>query len=278
MIILLAASAALFAQSNGGSPDKPQNHSNVPDARQIVGPSIAATERSWQARDHYTYMERDEDRRLDSRGRVKSEDVDVSRIILVNGAPFEQLVERNGQAPSAEEQRKQQDKLDKLKHETPEERAARLRKGQENSSFREVPEAFDFQGIGEEVVNGRSAYVLQATPHPGYYAHDKYGKMLSKVEGKLWVDKQDFGWVKVDGQVTQPFSMGLFLARVLRGSHITMEQIRVGDGIWMPKRIEVRASAKILFIKSLDIDRILTYSDYRLAQTGSLRQETRRSQ
>jgi hypothetical protein len=63
LIILLAASAALFAQSNGGSPDKPQNHSNVPDARLIVGPSIAATERSWQARDHYTYMERDEDRR-----------------------------------------------------------------------------------------------------------------------------------------------------------------------------------------------------------------------
>jgi hypothetical protein len=63
------------------------------------------------------------------------------------------------------------------------------------------------------------------------------------------VDKEDFGWVKVDGQVTQPFSMGLFLARVLRGSHITMEQMRVGDGIWVPKRIEVRASTKILFIK-----------------------------
>src|SRR5260370_28077185 len=129
-------------------------------------------------------MARDEDRRLESRGRVKSEDVDVSRIILVNGVPFEQLVERNGQAPSAEEQRKQQEKLDKLKHETPEERAARLRKAWENSSFiPEEPEAFDFQGIGEEVVNGRPDYLLQATPHPGYYAHGKYGKMLSYAEG-----------------------------------------------------------------------------------------------
>src|SRR5712692_3330840 len=161
LLVMAAASTALFA--------KPQEYASVADARQIVSPSVVATERSWQARDHYTYMERDEDRRLDSRGRVKSEDVDVSRIILVNGAPFEQLVERNGQPPSAEEQRKQQEKLDKLKHETLEERAARLRKGQENSSFiREVPEAFDFQGIGEEVVNGRPAYVLQATPHSGY--------------------------------------------------------------------------------------------------------------
>ena len=65
--------------------------------------------------------------------------------------------------------------------------------------------------------------------------------MFSKVEGKLWVDKQDHGWIKVDGQVIQPISIGLFLARVLRGSHITMQQMRVDNGIWMPERVEVRA-------------------------------------
>jgi hypothetical protein len=64
--------------------------------------------------------------------------------------------------------------------------------------------------------------------------------------------------------------MGLFLARVLRGSHITMEQTRFDDGIWMPKRIELRASARILFVKSYDINRILTYSDYQLPQPASL--------
>ena len=269
VIIMLAASSALFAQSDD-FPVKSQNHSSVPDVRQIVESSIAATQRHWQARLQYTYVERDENRRLDSEGRVKSEDVDVSRTILVNGVPFEQLVERNGRPPSAEEERKQKEKLDKLKRETPEQRAERLRKQEEENTslVREVPKAFDFQLVGEEVVNGRPAYVLQATPHPGYHAQGKYGKMFSKVEGKLWVDKQDLGWIKVDGQVIQPFSMGLFLARVLRGSHITMEQTRVDDGIWMPERVEVRAAAKIFFVKSLVIDRVLTYSEYRLAEAG----------
>jgi hypothetical protein len=267
LLVVLAASAALFAQSSG--PEKPQNRASVLDARQIVGLSVAATERSWQARGHYTYMERDEDRRLDSHGLVKSQDVDVSRMILVNGARFEQLIEHNGQLPSAEQQRKRDEALEKLKHETPEEQAARLRKDQENRSFlRDVLEAFDFQLIGEETVDGRPAYVLKATPHPGYYGHGKYGKMFSKVEGKLWVDKQDFGWIKVDGQVTQSFSMGLFVARVQRGSRIILEQTSVGDGVWVPKRLEVRASARILFLKSLDIERILTYSDYRPAADG----------
>jgi hypothetical protein len=267
-LVMVAASTALFAQSSG--PDKTQNDASALDARQIVSLSIAATERSWQARDHYTYMERDENLRLDSLGQVKSENVDVTRMALINGARFEQLMEHNGQHPTAKEQRKSNEDLDKLKHETPAEQAARLRKDQENRSFlHDILEAFDFQLIGEEVVGGRPAYVLRATPHAGYHARGKFGKMFSKVEGKLWVDKQDFGWTKVDGEVTQSFSMGIFVARVLRGSHIILEQTCVGDAVWVPKRLEMRASAKILFLKSLDIDRILTYSDYRSATDGA---------
>jgi hypothetical protein len=276
IIILLAASFAAFGQSDD-FPVKSQNRSSVLDVRQIVESSIAATQRHWQTRLQYTYVERDEDRRLDSEGHVKSEEVDVSRTILVNGVPFEQLVERNGRPPSAEEETKQKEKLDKLKRETPEQRAERIRKQEEEdtSLVREVPKAFDFQLVGEEVVNGRPAYVLQATPRPGYQAQGKYGKMFSKLEGKLWVDKQDLGWIKVDGQVIQPISMGLFLVRLLRGSQIKMEQTRVDDGAWMPERVEVRAAAKIFFVKSLVIDRVLTYSEYRPAQAGVPTQEIR---
>jgi len=267
LLLMLAASTALLGQSSG--PDAPQKQASLADALQIVLPSVLATERSWAMRDHYTYMERDEDRRLNSLGQVKSETVDVTRMMVVNGARFEQLLEHNGQLPSAKEQKRSDDDLDKLKHETPEERTVRLGEDQENRAFLEdVLEAFDFRLLGEEIVGGRPAYVLHATPHPGYRAHGKYAKMFSRVEGKLWVDKQDFGWMKVDGQVTQSFSMGLILARVERGSHVIMEQTCVGEAVWVPKRIEIRAAARILFLKSLDIQRTLTYTDYRPASDG----------
>ncbi len=263
LAVMLAACTALIAQSVESSAPKPENQPSTLSAHQIVELSIAATERNWLARDQYTYIERDEDRRLDSLGEIRSEDAEVTKMILVNGARFEQLIEHNGHPPSAEEQRRNAEDLDKLKHETSEERTVRLRKMQENRSFlRDVLEAFDFNLVGEEVAEGRPAYVFQATPHLGYHAHGKYGKMFSNVEGKIWVDKQDFGWIKVEGQVTQAFSMGLFVARVQRGTHILLEETRVGDDIWVPNRIEVRASARILFLKNLDLDRILTYSDY----------------
>jgi hypothetical protein len=263
LFVTLASSAALLAHSRGSSQSEFQNDTSVVDVRQIVTASVAATERSWRARAYYTYTERDENRRLDARGQVRSNDVDITRMMVVNGARFEQLVTHNGQSSSIENRRKEDEALEKLKRETPAERAWRLGKDEENKSFlQEVLSAFDFQLIGEEFANDRPAFVLQATPHPGYEARGKYGKMFPRVEGKLWIDKRDFGWIKVDGQVTQSFSMGLFVARVQRGSRVLLEETSVGDAVWVPKRIEVRASVRVLFVKSLDIERILTYSDY----------------
>jgi hypothetical protein len=267
LITMLAASTVFFVRG-AESPVKPADHAVVPDVRRIVEDSIAATRRSWQARLQYTYMKRDEDRRRDAAGRVQSEDIIVSRTVLINGVPFDQLVEHNGKPPSAEEVRKEREKRDRLKRETAEHRAERLRNLEAENALlvEEVPKAFDFQLISEDVVNGRLAYVLQATPHPAYRARGKYGKMLPKLQGRLWIDKRDLAWIKVDGEVMQPLSMGLFLVRVLRGSHITMEQIRIDDGIWMPERVGVRAAAKIFFVKDLIVDRSLSYSEYKWEQ------------
>jgi hypothetical protein len=255
LLIVSAASSALFAQTTVTE--------RVPNARTIVSQSIAATDRSWQARSRYTFIERDEDRRLDMQGKVKSENIDVTKMMLINGARFEQLIQRNGQPPSAEEQKRLDQDRESLGHESQGDRAGRIGKEQENRAFLgDILDAFDFQLIAEETLHGRPAYVIQVTPHSGYRAHGKYGKMFSKVEGRLWIDKQDFGWIKVEGRVTQSFSMGLFVARVQEGSRIILEQTNVGDRVWVPERLEMRASAKILFLKNLAIERILTYSDY----------------
>jgi len=56
---------------------------------------------------------------------------------------------------------------------------------------------------------------------------------------------------------------------MMRGSRITMEQTRVDNGIWMPEHIEVRAAAKIFFVKDLIIEQVLSYSEYSLPQAAA---------
>lgn len=237
---------------------------------EIVRRSVAAADRGWKAQQIYKYTERDEERHTDSRGNAKSDKVVVSRVIFVNGAPFEETVEQNGASPTPDEKRKEQQARRKLERETTVERVARLKKDEENRAFiREVPTAFDFRLIGADQINGRPAWILEVTPKPGYRPHSKYGKIFSKVKGKLWVDQQDYGWVKVDATVTEPFSMG-FVARIQRGSHIFFEQTRMADGTWLPKKIEVKAEAKVFFLVNHNIDEVITYWDYRAAQPEEL--------
>jgi len=167
--VMLAASSGLFAQGNGPA-GKSQNSPCAPDVARIVELSIAATQRHWHAWLQYTYIRRDEDRQLDLAGQPRSEVVVVSRAILVNGAQFRQLVERDGRPLPLAEDRKQNQAIAQLKRETPKQRTERLRNEEEEnmSLVGEVPGAFDFQLAGDDVVKGRPAWILQAAPHAGY--------------------------------------------------------------------------------------------------------------
>jgi len=254
--VVLAFSAALAAQM---------------DPREIVRRSIATWDRGSKTGRSYSYTERDVARHLDASGVLQSEEVDVSKTIFVNGDPFQDLVEHNGAPPTPSEARKQMEKLLKRQTETKPERAARLENEKADRAFvTEVVDAFNFKLVGEEVINGRPAYILDVTPRPGYAPRNKRARMFSKVAGKLWVDKQDFGWPKADGRVIEPFFMGFLVARVQKGSQIEFTQTRVGDGLWLPSRVRIAAHAKILFIKSYDMDAVITYSDYQQTEPAAL--------
>lgn len=238
----------------------------VPD--EIVRRSAANEARGLEARAKFSYTKRDETRRLDSHGQVRSDGIKVSKIEFVNGTSVEQTVSYNGGPPSADQQRKDLEAMEHARIETPAARNARLDMERESRAFMaEVPEAFNFRLTGEEQINGRAAYIFEATPRPGYQSRTKYGKMFSKAHGKLWVDKQDLGWVRADATVTDSFYIGFFLARVQPGSHILFEQIRANNGLWLPKQVRVQASARIFLFFDYHSEEIITFSDYQPQQT-----------
>ena len=57
-VALLVASAVPFAREDT-VPVNAENLSRVLDVRQIIESSVAATQRHWRKRLHYTYLERD---------------------------------------------------------------------------------------------------------------------------------------------------------------------------------------------------------------------------
>lgn len=120
--------------------------------------------------------------------------------------------------------------------ESPEKRAARIAKYEDERKrnhvlMEQMVKAFDFTVMGETRMNGHDVYVLKATPRPGYHPPNMEAQALTGMQGKLWIDKDSFQWVKVEAQVMHPVSIEGFLAKVERGTHFGLEKEPVATGI-----------------------------------------------
>ncbi len=149
------------------------------DARcaEIVRRSVAAIEENWKIARNYTFLQRTEERQLDSADQVKSKEVKTYDITLLEGSPYLRLVERDDHPLPPAEEKKEREKLEKSiaerMKETPAERQRRIgdyekRRERQRETMREVADAFDFKVAGQDRVDGRNVWILEAAPRPGF--------------------------------------------------------------------------------------------------------------
>jgi hypothetical protein len=248
------------------------------DARDIVRKSVERDQQNWLRMKDYTWSAREIERRLDSNGKVKSEETKAWETMIVYGEPHRRIFERNGKPLAGDEQKKEQARLDKavgkLESETPEQRQRRLAQREKNREkerefLREVPDMFDFRLEPDEKIDGLDVWVITATPKPGYQPKHSDGKLLMKMKGKMWIDKAEYQWARLEAETTDTISFGLFLARLGRGAKLVFEQTRVNNEIWLPKREYVNASARLGLVKKLSMEQEVTWNNYRKFQVES---------
>ena len=194
-------------------------------------------------------------------------EVVVSEVIPLEGTPFDRVISKDGKPLSPEEKRKEDEKFareaQKRKSETPAERQARIRKYENERSFlKDLPNAYDFRIVGEQVVDGRPAWVMSLKPRPYFEPTTSRGGMLKHIEGKLWIDKEDVQWAKAEAHVTEPISIGWIIARIGQGAEIKLDMKRVVNGLWMPEAITIDGRAKVLMVHNKVIDEHMSFSGY----------------
>jgi len=226
----------------------------------------------------YTYTERVERHKLDIHGNVKKTETWTSEILEVYGEPVERLTSKDNKPLSAHEAKKEDDKIqkiiDKRKNESDSDRRKRMQKEEksreEDRKFvLEIADAFTFRLAGSEVVGGRDAWVLEGNPRSDYQPKHKDAKMLSKFKGRVWIDKADMQWVKLDITAIDTLSIGFVLARIHNGTRLVIEMTRVNDEVWLPKRVQLHFEARVALFKSYDDDVEQTYLDYKKFRTDS---------
>ena len=220
----------------------------------------------------YTYIERDEEHRLDGKGQVKSTEVKTYEVMELYGEQAQRLIEKNDKALTSKDAAKEEEKIqkiiDKRRNESADDRRKREQKEEkereEGRQFvHEIADAYNFQLVGSESVGGREAWVIDAEPRPGYEPHMKDAKFLPKFRGRVWIDKEEDQWSKLNIECIDTVSLGLFLARIHKGSRIVIEQTHVNDEVWLPKHVAVKVDVRLALLKNFNVDEDQTFRDYK---------------
>jgi hypothetical protein len=263
--------------------------SSTPAWQQVQGPSLSQQQiqdlirksadndlQNDKKQRDYTYTQRQEEHRLDGRGRVKSTEIRTSEIMELYGEPVRRLVAKDDKPLSAKDAAKEEQKIQKLidgrKNESPEDRRKREDKEekereQDREFVREVADAYDFRQVGIETIDSRPAYVIDAEPRAGYVPHLKGAKVLPKFRFRAWIDKDESQWKKLDIQCIDTVSFGLVLARLHQGSRIILEQTRVNDEVWLPQHVSLKVDVRLALLKEYNIESDIAYSNYKKFHT-----------
>jgi hypothetical protein len=247
------------------------------DAREIVRRSVNRDTLNFELARNYTFVERVEERQRED-GKVKTEST-TYEVSILYGEPYRREIARDDRPLPPKDEEKERKKLAKFMAErardSPEQRRKRLAKVEkerekERRYIREVADAFDFRLVGEERLDGHEVYVIDATPRADYRPVDsRAARIFPKVRGRLWIDKTEYQWVKLEGETIDTITFGVFLARVGKGAQLYFEQSRVNGEIWLPRRVTVTGDVKLALLKTLQADIEATFSNYRKFQTDS---------
>jgi hypothetical protein len=236
------------------------------DLEEIVSRGTATLKSDFAADPDYAYVEKDE---VEKGGKTTSK---TSQVVYIDGSDYYMPLEIDGQplAPDREaaEREKLKSEAKRRDAETPEarrQRIAKFRKQQDENEalVLDFPNAFNFELLREETIDGYPAWVLSGTPKKRTGNLSLAAKVLSGMRGTVWIDKENFHAVRAECDVITPVPVFGILAKVLPGTHIEFGMAPVTDSIWLVGELSMNLRVSKLIFKSTQLTHS-TYTNYRL--------------
>jgi hypothetical protein len=122
--------------------------------------------------------------------------------------------------------------------------------------------AFLYTYLSSETRAGRVLYKYSMEPNPAYKATSRTTAIFAKVRGFVWIDPEAGQLARVEGEVTGDITVGLFLAKVNKGSHFMQERYEMLPGLWMPSFSQYDFDGRKLF-STISLHERTFYSQYR---------------
>ena len=188
------------------------------------------------------------------------------RLVAVNGVRLSpDQLERDEQKARQDAESRQR----ALASETASARERRLRREreeeqQERERLGDIERAFRFAAAADEVWNGQTLAVFTLTPRLNAQTRSDVGRHLTKLRGRIWVDRVQAQLVKGEFETTSDITIGLgMIGRVSRGSRMLYRRAQAADGSWVPAEMRFEGGGRTLMLIPFHLETWAKYADFR---------------
>lgn len=122
--------------------------------------------------------------------------------------------------------------------------------------------AFLFTFVANEARSDHLLAKYKLDPNPAFKPTSRFTSIFPKVRGFVWVDEASGELARIEGEVTEDISVGLFLGKIYKGSHFMQERYEFQPGLWLTSFSQYDFDGRKLF-SSFSVHERTFYTNYR---------------
>ena len=249
----------------------------LPDIPRLMREVEAKQRAAEEARRDYIFHAVETEVEVDGKGSPKKTEVKEYDDFWIKGVPVERLVKKDGRELTADEAKKESERIDKEVEKDSERRAKEDAKGKETDprgndevTVSRLLELGSFTNARRVQMARRDTIAVDYTGDPQAKTKNRFEGVIRDMAGTVWVDEQDKSIARIEGRFVSGFKVGGgLMASIREGTNFTVQMTKVNGEVWLPARVEGKGEARVLLFFKFNGSLTAVYSDYRKFKTSS---------
>src|SRR5437016_9811057 len=190
--------------------------------------------------------------------------LETRQVCQTNTGTIDRLVAINDQPLSAEQQRREEARVQTLLADPNEIRKERQKQRDDSARqfrmFATFPDAFRYEYAGRE----GGLVKLTFEPNPQFVPSSRQEDVFHHLEGMMWINPDQKQLARIDGRLTSEvkFAGGL-LGHLDKGGVFSVRFRQLNSGQWVMVALRVEISGKASLFKTISVDEQRDFDDYR---------------
>lgn len=221
------------------------------DPTAMVRNALRDQERMVDLLEKYSYSKRNVAQFYDKKGKVTSRAERVYSFAPCDGRQCITLVSVDARAPKPKELKEHEKDMKKMREQEAKKTAAEKQKEADEDLFlsKDFLAVYDFSDAGTDLYNGTAVQVVAFKPkEQKVELADKDNKVLTKMEGRLWITEVDQQILASEMHMVKPIKVWGGFAGAINQMTVQQEYIRE-SGMYLPKKSMVEMELRIMFSK-----------------------------